>query len=140
MALAGEFSDLVKVYIENLNLPLETKVKLIASNPKTLADVSLWLEEHKDIKTEEKPSSNPFAPAAKINTANEIQLFASNPNIVHSTSDFVFNKGELVDTDDASWGLSIDRTKNITETGGITYYSNTTQAAEAHPKQIQHRN
>ena len=134
MALAGEFSDLVKVYIENLNLPLETKVKLIASNPKTLADVSLWLEEHKDIKTEEKPSSNPFAPAAKINTANEIQLFASNPNIVHSTSDFVFNKGELVDTDDASWGLSIDRTKNITETGGITYYSNTTQAAEAQPK------
>ena len=132
MALAGEFSDLVKVYIENLNLPLETKAKLIASNPKTLADVSLWLEEHKDIKTEEKPSSNPFAPAPKINTVNEIQLFANNPNIV--TSDFAFNKGELVDTDDASWGLSIDRSKSSAESGAVTYYSNTPQVSRQHAK------
>lgn len=42
--MSGGFSDLVKVYIENLNLPKDTKNKLIASNPKTLADVSLWLE------------------------------------------------------------------------------------------------
>ena len=58
-----DFSELIKVYIENLNLPQETKAKLIASNPKTLSDVSLWLEVNKNKipDKEDKPKFfNPF--------------------------------------------------------------------------------
>ena len=109
--MSGGFSDLVKVYIENLNLPKETKAKLLASNPKTLADVSMWLEENnKDTKTEERPSFNPFSSSVKTNLVKEIRIFSNNSNIISGNSNFVFAKDSLVDTDDASWGLSIDKT------------------------------
>ena len=135
--MSGGFSDLVKVYIENLNLPKETKVKLLASNPKTLADVSMWLEENnKEIKTDEKPAFNPFSTQSKTNLAKEIQLFSNNAAIISQTSNFLFNKDSLVDTDDASWGLGIERTSNTSEAKGVTLYTNaSTNSTTAHKSQ-----
>ena len=126
--MAGGISEAVQFYIENLNIPQEAKEKLIKSNPKTLADVSLWLENHKDVKIEEKPqsSNNPFAAGNSVNSTKDIQLFANNSNIVSSNSNFVFNKGELVDTDDASWGLSIDKSQSSSAANEVSYYSAST--------------
>lgn len=121
--MSGGFSDLVKVYIENLNLPKETKVKLLASNPKTLADVSLWLENNKEIKQEPKPSFNPFSSDTKSNIAKEIKLFSNNANIISGNGGNWFNSGDLVDTDEASWGLGIDRSQS-----GMQAYSCSTDS------------
>ena len=144
--MSGGLSELVKVYIENLNIPQETKTQLIESNPKTLAEVSLWLAKHKDVKTEEKPksSNNPFAAGNSVNSAKNIKLFNNNSNVISTTSGSTFNRGELVDTDEASWGLSIDRSQSTETAGAVTYYSSAqtpavrttrTQPAEQTPEQ-----
>lgn len=122
--MSGEFSDLVKVYIENLNLPNDTKVKLLASNPKTLADVSLWLENNKELtpatQKDGDKTFNPFVPKTRADIAKKIQLFSNNSNMISADKSF-FNLGGLVDTDDASWGLGIDRSQSASQ---VEYYSN----------------
>ncbi len=122
--MSGGFSEIIKIYIEDLKLPREIKQQLIDSNPKTLADVSLWLENHKEVKSEETPqlSYNPFGTGGAVEPSKNVQLFSNNTNIT-SNSNFVFNKGGLVDTDDASWGLSIDRSQSTSQAAAVTYYS-----------------
>lgn len=126
--MSGGFSDLVKVYIENLNLPKDTKNKLIASNPKTLADVSLWLEKNSDVKKEQKININPFSSKLKQNITKEIKLFT---DINAKDSKFVqysFNEIPLVDTDDASWGLGLDRSLSVEK---VQYCSRTASRSTA---------
>ncbi len=118
------FSELVNIYIENLNLPYDTKVKLIASNPKTLADVSLWLEENREQEIRSNPF-NPFVTTTKNQIANKIKLFSNNSNTISQNSNLIFNRDSLVDTDDASWGLGIEKTSASADTSAVSYYSNT---------------
>ncbi len=118
--------DLIKIYIENLNIPQEKKQKLLESKPKTLNEISLWLE-----KNQENSCSNinPFKnnlPQLKTELAKEIALFNNNSNTdkVKKTtcSNNLFNNG-IVSNDDASWGLGIERTQRHEK---VYYSSNIT--------------
>lgn len=122
--MSGGYSDLVKIYIENLNLPKDTKAKLIASNPKTLVEVSFWLEENREQEIRSNPF-NPFVTTTKNQIANEIKLFSNNSNTISQNSNLIFNRDSLVDTDDASWGLGIEKTSASADTSAVSYYSNT---------------
>ncbi len=114
------FSELVKVYIENLNLSQETKKQLLESNPKTLEDVSMWLKNTQKSQQKDKESSfNPFSANTKLKLTEEIKLFSNNKTF---NTNLGFDKDSLVDTDDASWGLSIDKSQS----DSVTYYSNNT--------------
>lgn len=126
--MSGGFSDLVKVYIENLNLPKDTKNKLIASNPKTLADVSLWLEKNSDVKKEQKININPFSSKLKQNIIKEIKLFADINAKDSKIVQYSFNEIPLVDTDDASWGLGLDRSLSAEK---VQYCSRTASRSTA---------
>ncbi len=107
------FSELVKVYIENLNLSQETKKQLLESNPKTLEDVSMWLKNTQKSQQKDKESSfNPFSANTKLNLTKEIELFTSKKTFNINSTNFGFNKNSLVDTDDASWGLSLDKSQS----------------------------
>lgn len=113
--MSGGFSELVKIYIENLNLPKDKKQKLLDSSPKTLADVSLWLEKNRDaadVPKEPKTTINPFSAKIKSDIAKEIQLFSGNNTDDSKLSNFMFNNGDIIDTDDASWGLGIDKSQS----------------------------
>lgn len=126
--MSGGFSDLVKVYIENLNLPKSTKNKLIASNPKTLADVSLWLENNSNVKKEQKTDINPFSFKLKQNITKEIKLFADTNAKDSKIAQYSFNETPLVDTDDASWGLGLDRSLSAEK---VQYCSRTASRSTA---------
>lgn len=110
--MPGENDGLLKVYINNLNLPPEKKKSLLESNPKTLSDISLWLDKHDDKKIQ-KPSVNPFSPDTKIKIAKEIQLFSTSGGLEKGSLKPSFMSGGIVDVDDKSWGLSIDKSQSV---------------------------
>lgn len=141
--MSGGFSDLVKVYIENLNLPKDTKNKLIASNPKTLNDVSLWLENNKQSNSAASETNklfNPFTSNTKIKLAKEIQIFSGNSK--KSSKDNLFSLGQsgLVDTDDASWGLGLERSSSAPQVERYSCTSLSNVQKESKPKSSERSN
>lgn len=133
--MSDGFSELVKIYIENLNLPSETKEKLLAVKPKTLAEVSLWLDQNKEIK-QSTTSFNPFATENKNEIIKDIKLFSTtNDTLVNFASNHLFGNGEVLATDDASWGLGIEKTSSTSSTTGIKLYSASTKQSTQSKKQ-----
>ena len=107
--MPSSFNDLVKIYIQNLDIPQDKKDTLLASNPKTLADISLWLKKNEN-------NSN-----VETSKNQLINLFTKKDNDIDSSIK-LNTKTTLVNTDDASWGLSVEKTQS---TNKITLYSNT---------------